>query len=252
MPCEEYRPKLIEAAAMPAEIGAALQTHLADCASCRELFADERKLCAAIDGELSLVVNAEATPSFLPRIRAAIEQERSAGAASHSRFILWPVAAAMVAVALFFVVLQRIPSQPQTVPQLTASASARTSATGSATSSSTNSAADFETGETASEPKVAPREIAAHSVRKPRSYSTLTKTESRIEGSQMPEVLVPPDERVALARFVAALPWRHEIAMVLTKPGPAAPSADVLSAPLEIAELKLEPLSSAQSPPEAK
>jgi hypothetical protein len=236
MSCEEYGPKLIEAAAMPAEIGAVLQTHLADCASCRELFADEQKLYAAIDGELSCVVNAEVTPSFLPRVRAAIDAERSAASASRSRFVLWPVAAAMAAVALFFVVLQRIPSHPQTVPQLTAAASVTTS----------------ETGKIASEPRVALRETVDRSIRRSRSLGTVAKTESRIEGSPMPEVLVPPDERIALARFVATLERRHEIAIALAKPAPAAPSADVLSAPLEIAELKLEPLSPEQSPAEAK
>jgi len=248
MSCEEYRPKLIESAAMPAEIGAALQTHLTDCASCRELFADEQKLYAAIDGELSCVVNAEVTPSFLPRVRAAIDAERSAASASRSRFVLWPVAAAMAAVALFFLVFQRIPSHPQTAPQLTAAASVTISATGSSTSSSTNS----ETGKIASEPKVALRETVDRSIRRSRSLSTLANTESRIADSQMPEVLVPPDERVALARFVAALERRHEIAIALTKPAAAAPSADVLSAPLEIAELKLEPLSPALPPSEAK
>ncbi len=252
MSCEEYRPKLIEAAAMPAEIGTALQTHLADCAACRELFADEQRLYAAIDGELSRVANAEATPSFLPRVRAAIEQERSASAASRSRFVLWPVAAAMAVVALSFVVFHGIPSQPQTATRVTASVSATTSATSPATSSATNSAADSETDEIASKSKVAPQEIASRSVRKTRSFSTLAKSESRIEGSQMPEVLVPPDERIALARFIAALPRRHEIAIALTKPAPAAPPADVSSAPLEIAELKLEPLSPPQSPSEAK
>jgi len=229
-----------------------LQTHLADCASCRELFADEQKLYAAIDGELSRLANAEGTPAFLPRIRAAIDAERSAASPSRFRFILWPVATAMVAAALFFVVFQRIPSQPPPAPQLMASASARPSATGSATSSATNSALDSEAGEIASEPKVAPREAVSHGVRKPRSFSTPAKTESRIESSQMPEVLVPPDERIALAEFVAALPRRREIAIALTKPAPAAPSADVVSVPLEIAELKLEPLSPEQSTAEAK
>jgi negative regulator of sigma E activity len=250
MSCEEYRPKLIEAAAMSADIGAALQTHLADCASCLQLFADEQKLYAAIEGALSRVANAEATPSFLPGVRAAIEQERSASVASRSRFLLWPAAAAMAAVALFFVVFQRIPSHPQTAPQLAAAASVTTSATGSSASSSTNSEADSKTGEIASKSKVVPREIASHDVRKPNFSSTLAKTESRIKGSQMPEVLVPPDERIALARFIAALPRRHEIAIALTKPALAAPSADVSSAPLEIAELKLEPLS--PPPSEAK
>jgi len=252
MSCEEYRPKLIEAAAMPAETGAALQTHLADCASCRELFADEQKLYAAIDGELSRVANAEATPSFLPRVRAAIDAERSAARASRSRFVLWPVAAAMAAVALFFVVFQRDPSQPQTAPQVTASASATTSATVPATSSAANSETNSKTGEIASEPRAASKQTVAHRVRKPHSFTTLAKAESRIEGAQMPEVLVPPDERIALAKFVAALPRRHEIAVALTKPAPAAPSADVLSAPLDIAELKLEPLSPPQLSSQAK
>jgi hypothetical protein len=256
MSCEEYRPKLIEAAAMPAEIGAALQTHLADCASCRELFADEQRPYAAIDGGLSRVANADVSPSFLPRVRAAIEQERAASVASRSRFVLWPVAAAMAVVALSFVIFQRIPSQPQAATRVTASASATTSATGSTTSSATNSqanpATNSGTSQMAGQPKVAPRETVDHSVRKPRSSSTLAKTESRMGSSQMPEVLVPPDERIALTRFIAALPRRHEIAMALTRPAPAAPSADAASMPLEIAELKLDPLSPEQSPSEAK
>jgi hypothetical protein len=253
MSCEAYRPKLIEAAAMPAELNAVLQEHLDGCASCRELHAKERSLFVAIDAALSSVANGESTPSFLPRVRAAIEQERAASVASHSRFVLWPVAAAAIAaVAVLFVVFQRIPPQQQTASQLAASSSAPTPATGSATSSSTNSAADSETGEIASESKVAQREIASYGVGKPRSFSTLAKSEGRIESSQMPDVLVPPDERIALAKFVAALPRRHEIAVALTKPALAAPSADVLSTPLEIAELKLEPLSPEQAPSEAK
>ena len=252
MSCKEYRPKLIEAATMPAEVGVALQTHLADCVSCRELFADEQELYAAIDGELARVANANATPSFLPRVRAAMEQERAASVASHSRFVFWPVAAAIAAVAVLFVVFQRVPSQPQTATRVTASASAADSAMSPATSSATNSAAISRTGEIASEPKVVPRETIDHRVRKPRSFSTLAKTESRHESSQMPEVLVPPDERIALAKFVAALPRRREMAVALTKPSPSAPSADVVSVPLQIAELKLEPLSPEQSPAEAK
>jgi len=258
MPCEEYRLQLIEAAAMPAEIGAALQTHLAECACCRELYADEQKLFAAIDGEVFRAANADASPSFLPRVRAAIELEHSTGSASRFWFALWPVAAVIAAVALFFVVFQRIPSQPQTAPRVmaSASASATASATSRATSSSTNFLANSETNsgtsQIASEPNAAGRETVDRSVRNLRSLSTLAKTESRMEGAQTPEVLVPPDERIALSRFVAALQRRHEMSIALTKPAPVAPPPDVSSAPLEIAELKLEPLSPAQSPPEAK
>jgi hypothetical protein len=252
MSCEEYRPKLIEAAAMPAELNAVLQEHVDGCASCREFHAKERSLFVAIDAELSSAANAETTPSFLPRVRAAMEQERAAVSALRSLFVLWPVAAAMAAVAVLFVVFQRIPSQPQTAPQLAASSSATTRATDSATGSPTNSAANSESGEIASRPKIASREMASHSARNPRFFSTLVKTENRFGNSQMPEVLVPPDERIALARFVAALPRRHEIAIALTKPAPAAPSPNVASMPLEIAELKLEPLSPEQSPSEAE
>jgi hypothetical protein len=59
-------------------------------------------------------------------------------------------------------------------------------------------------------------------------------------------VLVPPDERIALAKFMARLPQRREMAIALTRPAPAPPTLNVISEPLEIAELKVEPLSPAE------
>ncbi|HEX4546211.1 MAG TPA: hypothetical protein VH110_07595 [Candidatus Acidoferrum sp.] len=74
MPCEHYKDALVEAAATGAEPQGELRAHLAACASCRAVFADEQSLFVSIDAGLHATANAEVPPSLLPRVRAALEE----------------------------------------------------------------------------------------------------------------------------------------------------------------------------------
>src|SRR5215467_10617531 len=93
MPCENYREALTDAAAGETSNSAArgtrpdlecgltreLEAHLAACADCRAFFAEEIALFAAIDSGVSTRTNHEMPAALLPRVRAAVaEQRRSA------------------------------------------------------------------------------------------------------------------------------------------------------------------------------
>jgi hypothetical protein len=63
----------------------------------------------------------------------------------------------------------------------------------------------------------------------------------RIE--RTPEILVPSEERVALAQFVTGLSRRREVALALARPTPFEPQPETpLGGPLEIAKLEVPPL----------
>ncbi|MGA2421635.1 MAG: hypothetical protein ABSG69_16275 [Candidatus Acidiferrum sp.] len=212
----------------------ALLEHLDGCASCRQSYDAERSLFAAIDGELARVANGEVGPSFLPRVRAAIEVERAAGDAVRPWFVLWPVACAM-AVCVALVIFQRVHLGPQVAPPFAASASGPSSAENSATSGIAGQTAGLQ------------RQTVHKSlpvVRAPHGVVATAGDEKR--KAQRLEVLVPPDERLALARFLVVLEGQRETAMALTKPAPEIATVDLASEPLEIAELQVAPLSPRQ------
>ncbi len=90
--CEDYREALMEAAAANAEPSHELRAHLDACLSCRAAFAEELQLFSAIDVNVRSIANAEVPSSFLPRVRAELN-ERSV---PHR---LWLPAGAAIAVA---------------------------------------------------------------------------------------------------------------------------------------------------------
>lgn len=276
MSCEQFKTAISKAAAMgdgallknghklqkrPPQTATAtganaeLQTHLVECASCREWQVSEQQLFGAIEGELSALANAETKPSFLPRVRAAIEAEGLVGGTARSWFVLWPVTAALVAIFLVIAVFQRSPSHSQGTPQVTASGlgseagstlnSARSEISGRGTSEGTS----VGTSRGASDLRPKGRQLAiGQDVPKPHSASRLTGNDEKpAAGLRKLEVLVPPDEREALARFVAELPQRRELAIALTTPVKEVPSTVVGSEPLQIAALKVAPLSPAEA-----
>jgi hypothetical protein len=58
----------------------------------------------------------------------------------------------------------------------------------------------------------------------------------------MAAVLVPPDEREALARFVDGLRQQQQLAVALAQPAAVAAAPGMGAEPIEIAALKLPPL----------
>jgi hypothetical protein len=189
MPCEHYQTALTEAAAtgvLPPE----LREHLANCAGCRATFTAEQNLFASIDMGIHAAANAELPPAFLSRVQARIKEEKQPHG-KYSWIPTWAFAAVSAAVLLAFVfpLLKSKPRQPAPTPAILVQKTLTSPAAQQTIRDSI--------------PEVATRHAAP-------SRSTLTVTKHTIapqENSRRftaePEVLVPPDEQLAFARFVA-------------------------------------------------
>jgi hypothetical protein len=227
MPCQHYKNALIEAAASGAQPQGDLRAHLAGCADCRAAFAQEQSLFASIDAGLHVAANAEAPASLLPRVRARLDE-----AVATQRRWLQPVILAAASVALAFAIFlfarphpSRPDNQAKQTPQILGSETvvknARPQVSGPATQIVSSTANKSQT----------------------RVHSTLLRT---VASSQL-EVLVPPDEREAFARFVAVLGERREVALALAKPAPQTKDEPAGLEPLQINGLEIKLLAGTES-----
>lgn len=232
MSCENYKTEL-RAAAAAGLADAALAEHLAGhldaCVGCREWFASEQSLFSAIDAGVSRAVGQSPSAEFLPRVRAAIELEKSGRTlrVPNSWFTLWPISAAVAAACLALVFVGRFHSRSVVQPQPAV-----------AVASSGGPVAPLPV----SQPAV---EAGGH--RPAGVRHTVVKSERASAGWADAEVLVSSDEREALVHFVAGLPARREMAIALARPAPFQPSFqpapdETAAGPLEIAELEVKPL----------
>jgi len=203
-----------------------VQQHLDACESCRAFYAAEQELFAAMDAGLSHLANAQPSVSFLPQVRAAIAQEVSlTGAKQAKAWFKWRAAALAAAACLMLamVVSTRFPSRPLNSPvAVMVTPAVEVPNGGSDTQPATVSGG------------VHPSRVARRRV--------LAETAKQPDGLPMAEVLVPPDEREALARFVHGLAQQQDSAIALTRPAAVAAGSDLGAEALEIAELKLPPL----------
>jgi len=201
-----------------------VQQHLDACESCRAFYAAEQELFAAMDAGLSRVANSEPSVTFLPRVRAAIAQEVSVVEAKSATawFAWWPVAglAAAACLVLAVVVSTRFPSRPANNPVAVM----------------VTAAVEVPSGGTDTQPAMG----GVHASRVHRRV--LKEAPKQPDGLPMAEVIVPPDEREALALFVSGLPQQQDSAIALARPAAAAAGSDLGAEALEIAELKLPPL----------
>ncbi len=227
MPCKHYKDALIEAAASGAEPPGELRAHLAGCVDCCAALEQEQALFASIDAGLHVAANAEAPASLLPRVSASLE--KSAATQHHW---LQPLIFATASTALAFAIFlfarphpSRPDNQAKQTPQILAGKTpaeknARPQISGPATqivSSNVNSS-------------------------QTRDHSTLLHA-----ASSQPEVLVPPDEGEALARFIVVLQERREVAIALVTPAPHAQDRPASLGLLQINELDIKPLAGTES-----
>jgi len=96
MPCQHYKDALIEAAASGAAAQGDLHVHLDTCASCRAAFEQEQSLFASIDAGLRVTANADVAASFLPSVRARLEEESAPRRVWRLNWFVLASAAAMV------------------------------------------------------------------------------------------------------------------------------------------------------------
>jgi hypothetical protein len=191
MPCEHYQTALTEAAAtgvLPPE----LREHLANCAGCRATFTAEQNLFASIDMGIHAAANAELPPAFLSRVQARIKEEKQPHG-KYSWIPTWAFAAVSAAVLLAFVfpLLKSKPRQPAPTPAIVVQKTRTNSTTEPAIQNSTADAAT----------KHAAPNRSALAVTK----NTIPPQNNAPRFAAEPEVIVPPDEQLAFARFVAMI-----------------------------------------------
>jgi len=223
MLCEQYKDALIEVAAAGAAPQGELRAHLEGCASCRSAFAQEQSLFATIDSSLHASANSEVPSSLLPRVRVALNE----AAASRLR-LLHPVVFASAGVALafaFFLIARPRHTSPENVAKQVPSI-VRVPITQTESTNSQNISAES-------------TEIAA--VRVTHSHAARNSTNLHSVASSNPEVLVPPDEREGLARLVAVLNERSEVAAAFVVKAPQK-DAVVTADPLQIPDIEIKPL----------
>jgi len=231
MPCENYKNALIEIAASGGEPQTELRIHLAACTSCRAAFVEEQSLLASIDAGLRKSVNAEVPASLLPRVRARISDEV---VPHRSWFTNWlTVASAAAIIAAFFVT--RIVWHSSLIPNPPSK------------SVQTNSPTPVLPRPEA--PARAPAPSAGgHSHSNPQTFVTKDFRDPRPQAARnsIPEVLVPRDQEVLLARY--AEKWRlNNHASHLAQNSGETNLAALEVAPIQITELDVKLLADEKS-----
>jgi hypothetical protein len=226
MPCEHYKNALIEAAANGAEPQGELRAHLNVCLDCRAAFEQEQSLFASIDTGLHVTANPEVPPSLLPRVRARLDED----VATPRRWLqplMFAIASAALAFALFLLARPHVASpngQARQTPQIPVSEPPTTNAR--------NRNSDPAT------------QIGSSNAK---SQARVHLTLLRPAASGQPEVLVPPDEREALARFIVVLQERREVALALVTLAPQTKDEPASLEPLQIKGLEIKTLEERQT-----
>jgi hypothetical protein len=229
MSCERYASAIVDHAC-GAEIDADAGTHLAGCASCRELFDEQRRLLQQIDEDLQLALAIEPLPRFVPEVLARVERS----APAWPRLVWWaiPVAAAAVVMLVALGVLrsnrEQIGSGKPTPPPSVMT---------------TPPVAPAPSKSLPTQAPVAPPKLLAGSHRStgPRAVvSPAIEREPRPAEVQL-AVLTPPRQSQAIARYLS-LVRRGALdtsALISDKDAGAAEPAELVIAPLLVDELQM-------------
>ena len=192
MPCEKYQEVLIDLAASGAEPVGVVRSHLDGCGSCRSYLKEQQMLLAAIDSGVRQTINAPVPASLLQRFGARLAQQTGP---RHSQSARWMYAGAALAAAamlvLFLLPNLRSPSSKQRSPIETSAQHAIAAQKADPT---------------------APLKAATRPVQQPGKRSR-----TRAPNPE-PEILVPPDERIAFERFLSDLNGREDLVVALVKP----------------------------------
>jgi hypothetical protein len=228
MPCEKYQEALTDLAAKGAEPAGEVRAHLDSCVACSSYMEQERFLLKSIDSGIRSDVNAALPAAVVQRLQARLAQESAFERRVLGRWIFAGAGAAFVAAALALLIVRpvgRFPSHAKLEPTFAASVKP-------------------------SEPVERPSISAA--VTNPRAPIAIAKTtrqnsqEALLASSSRnlhePEVLVPSDEREALARFVNGLHDQPEIAAAFLAHAPRQSEPSFPLPLIQIARLEIPTL----------
>jgi hypothetical protein len=173
MSCTRYEDGLIDLA-LGGEADPRLRAHLEACAACRGRLDEERSLASQVDGMLAHALDVEPRAGFEARVRRQVESRRAQPTARLSRPAFWVGLTAAAALAAVVMLTKRPPGAPVEVAVTTATPLATAAPTAPPQAAALSSA-------TTTRPRLA----------------TAGVTRRREE----PEVLVPPDQYLALRRY---------------------------------------------------
>jgi hypothetical protein len=228
MPCEKYQAALIDLAVSAAEPSGVLRAHLDACISCRSYIELERFLLAVVDSGVRSGVNAGLPVALVQRLEARLAQAAAPRRRASPTWTLAGAGTVVLATALLLILrpvdLFRAHGKPEAMvgsPKRGPELPARR-ATPAPTSHSTAFAS--------MPPRTGHRNT---------SRGTL-KVAARNECE--PEVLVPSDEREALAKFVRGLQGQPELAEALLARIPESAQSSFPLPLIQIARLEIPPL----------
>jgi hypothetical protein len=223
MPCEKYQGALTDLAAGGGELTGEVRSHLHECVPCRAYVEEERSLLAAIDSGVRRSTNATLPPALLHRFEARFAQQAPPNRALNLR---WLYAGAAIATAAVFIVF----ALPHLRSRVTMEQATDELQTAHAVIEQPQEIRPW----APPIPRVAPP--ATHQLGK---HLPTPRTNTQ------PEVLVPPDERVAFEHFLSDLNEREDLAAAIVKPIHARPEQRVTSLDtpdIETAALTVEPI----------
>jgi hypothetical protein len=227
-PCEDYRTALTDAAAAAVEPSLELRSHLEACPSCRAAFTEEMQLFAAIDSGVVAVANAEVPASFFPRVRAGLEGG-SVAQRRRARSLIFAAAGAAIVLIVFIAARTRHTISDSQAKQIVLAPAHE------APQRAVRREATTET----------PAMVSAKG-----SHRTPERKDRASRNSAVPsqlEVLVPPDEREAFARFISVQQKRSDVVIAVVVPASGQEDALLSVEPLLIAKLKVTPLEQLES-----
>ena len=219
--CEDYRTALTDAAAAAVQPSLELRSHLDACASCHAAFTEELQLFAAIDTGLRATANAEVRSSFLPGVRASLENA-SAPRRLWTPSLIFAAASAAIVLTVFIAARPRRAINDNQAKQILAVPSREKSVT--------------------PDREVAGTPTAVTSLR---SKHVQQRRESTSPSSASPsqfEVIVPPEEREAFGRFVSAQQERSSVVIAVVALASGKEDPPLSLEPLLIAKLRVRPL----------
>jgi hypothetical protein len=224
MPCKIYREALIEAAASDSAASFELRSHLDACASCRASFAEELQLFAAIDAGVRAAANAEVPHSLFPRVHASLE-DVSASQRRWTPFLIFAAASAAIVLTVFIATRPGHTINENQARKIFAAPSGEKPTTPDRLAVAGTRA-------------VMTPLRANHMRRRENSTALSSATSTRLE------VLVPPDEREALALFISSQLERTDLVIAVVATVSDNKDRPLSVEPLEIAELEVKRLES--------
>jgi hypothetical protein len=228
MSCEKYQDALTDLAAKGAEPAGDVRAHLDSCVACSSYMEQERFLLKSIDSGICSDVNAALPAAVVQRLQARLAQESAFERRVLGRWIFAGAGAVFVAAALALLIARpvgRFRSHAKLEPTFAASVKPSEPAEASSISAAVTN----------------PRAlIAMAKTTRQNSPEVLPATSSR--NLHEPEVLVPSDEREALARFVNGLHGQPEIAEAFLAHAPRQSEPSFPLPLIQIAHLEIPPL----------